>query len=120
MSEESTGTPDIEPADAPSVPSEVDAMGLEKRRTVVGGQYGATVRKQLTVYGIFLAVMVAVVIGFLTVVGGIDNRDIALEDTGPWTQAAASQDAPRDIDFQRNGPEDTIPADKIVNDVVNH
>lgn len=94
-------------------PSEVDAMGNDKRRAVVGKQYGATVRKQVTVYGIFLAITAALVIAFLTVVSSVDNAEIALEDTGPWTEASASQDAPRDIDFPCNGPDNTIPRDQI-------
>jgi hypothetical protein len=91
----------------------VDAMGQDKRRQVVGQQYGATVRKQLTVYGIFLAVVVGIVIAFLTVVSGIDNREMPLEDTAPWTAADAELEAPRDIDFPRNGPQDTIPEEEI-------
>ena len=71
--------------------NDLDLMGNDKRRTVVGEQYGATVRKQLTVYGIFLAVSVGLVIAFLTVVSSIDNAEIALEDTAPWTQASAEQ-----------------------------
>jgi len=94
-------------------PSGVDAMGQDKRRKVVGQQYGATARKQLTVYGIFLAVVIALGIGFLTVVSSVDNAEIALEDTGPWTEAAATQNAPRDVDFPCNGPLNTIPADEI-------
>jgi hypothetical protein len=93
--------------------SDTDAMGQDKRRQVVGQQYGATVRKQLTVYGIFLAVVAGIVIAFLTVVSGVDNRDIPLEDTAPWTAADAQLEAPRDIDFPRNGPQDTIPEDEI-------
>lgn len=96
-----------------SPPTDLDAMGQDKRRQVVGRQYGATVRKQLTVYGIFLAVVAVVVIAFLTVVSSIDNRDMPLEDTAPWTAAEASQEPPRDVDFQRNGPQDTIPEDEI-------
>jgi hypothetical protein len=96
-----------------NAPSEVDSMGLDKRRQVVGQQYGASARKQLTVYGIFLAVVVVLVIAFLTIVNGIDNREIPLEDTAPWTQATASQEAPRDVDFPRNGPQDTIPENEI-------
>lgn len=94
-------------------PSNVDAMGNDKRRQVVGKQYGATVQKQLTVYGIFLAIVAAIVIAFLTVVNGVDNREIPLEDTAPWTAAGAELEAPRDVDFPRNGPQDTIPADEI-------
>jgi hypothetical protein len=105
------------PEDAPDSSAEssgdVDAMGLDRRRPVVGMQYGATVRKQLLVYGVFLAVVAVVVVVFLTVVSNVDNKEIPLEDTAPWTAANASQEAPRDIDFPRNGPQDTIPKDEI-------
>jgi hypothetical protein len=91
---------------------QTDAMGLDKRRTVVGGQYGATVRKQVTVYAIFFAIMVVVLIAIRTVVSNVDNRDIALEDTAPWTQAQ-SQSEPRPTDFPANGPTNTIPVGEI-------
>lgn len=91
---------------------DIDAMGKDKRRGVVGGQYGATKRKQLTVYGIFLAVLAVVAIGGLTVVKGIDNREMPLEETGPWTEATALTE-PRDVDFPDNGPDNTIPAQQI-------
>jgi hypothetical protein len=96
-----------------NAPGDLDSMGLDKRRQVVGQQYGASVRKQLTVYGVFLAVVVVLAIVFLTVVSNIDNREIPLEDSAPWTEATASQEAPRDIDFPRNGPQDTIPENEI-------
>ena len=35
-----------------------DAMGNDKRRQVIGGQYGATVRKRLIVYGVAIAVII--------------------------------------------------------------
>lgn len=95
--------------------SDVDAMGNEKRRIVVGEQYGATRKKKLAIYGGVIAFIAVVVIAFLTVVRGYDNRDMPLTDTAPWTQAGASQEAPRDVDFKRNGPTDTIPTDEIVN-----
>lgn len=94
-------------------PSDLDAMGQDKRRTVVGGQYGATVRKQLTVYGIFLAVLALLIIGGLTVVSSIDNRERELVDTAPWTEADASQEAPRDLDFIANGPCENIDVENI-------
>jgi hypothetical protein len=93
--------------------SDTDALGLEKRRQVVGGQYGATKKKQLVVYGVFLLVSVIVVIGFLTIVSSIDNREMPLENTAPWAQSSAQQEQPRDLDFPANGPVDTIPADEI-------
>ncbi len=90
-------------------------MGNDKRRQVIGGQYGATVRKRIVVYGIAVAVIVGAVILSLTVVSNIDNKEIPLENTAPWAAADATPEPPRDVDFSRNGPLDTIPNDEIVN-----
>ena len=91
-------------------------MGNDKRRTVVGQQYGATVRKRLIVYGAAVGVIVLIIIGFLTIVTSLDEREVALEDTAPWTQVEASeQNPPRDVDFKANGPTDTIPESEIEN-----
>ena len=97
--------------------SDVDAMGNDKRRAVIGGQYGASVRKRLVVYGLAVAVVIGLVIVSLTVVSNVDNKDIALKDTAPWTEAEGSLDAPRDLDYIRSGPgeQNTIPPDDIVN-----
>jgi len=92
-----------------------DAMGNDKRRQVIGGQYGASVKKRLLIYGIAVAVIIGAVILSLTVVSNVDNKEIPLEDTAPWTSAEASTDPPRDVDYNRNGPNDTIPNDEIVN-----
>lgn len=104
-------------------PSDVDAMGNDKRRPVIGQQYGATVRKRLLVYGAVVAVVVIAVVVFLTVVTGYDNRDQPVEDTAPWAQADNTE-PPRDVDFKANGPrvcpapcssDITMPADEILN-----
>jgi hypothetical protein len=104
--------------------ADLDAMGNDKRRQVIGRQYGATVRKRLLVYGVFVAVIVVAIIAFLTVVSSYDNRDIELKDTAPWTQAGALQSPPRDIDFKANGPRHcpqpcssdvTMPEENILN-----
>ena len=97
--------------------SDVDAMGSDKRRAVIGGQYGASVRKRLIVYGLAVAVAVGLVIVSLTVVSNVDNKDIALKDTGPWTEAEGPLEQPRDLDYIRSGPGDrnSIPPEDIVN-----
>lgn len=95
--------------------SDLDAMGNDKRRSVIGQQYGATAKKRLIVYGIAVAVIILVIVAFTTVIRGVDERDIALEQTAPWAQPDSQQDAPRDVDFGRNGPEDTIPPNEIFN-----
>ncbi len=104
---------------------DVDAMGNDKRRTVVGKQYGATLRKRLIVYGAVVGVMILVVIAFLTVVKNIDEREVALKDTAPWSRAGDDAPTPRDVDFKANGPRDntdskgvssgdaTIPAEQV-------
>jgi len=94
--------------------SELDAMGNDKRRPVVGRQYGASARKRLAVYGIAVVVAVVAVVTFMTVISGIDQRDVPIRDTAPWATENAPQVAPRDVDFQRNGPINTIPANEIL------
>lgn len=104
-------------------PSDLDAMGNDKRRPVIGQQYGATVRKRLLVYGAVVGVILIAVVVFLTVVSGYDNRDQPVEDTAPWAKAADNE-PPRDVDFKANGPrvcpapcssDITMPADEILN-----
>ena len=93
--------------------SSIDAMGKDKYRTVIGGQYGASVRKRLLIYGAAVGVIVVVVIVSLTFVKNYDNRKIALKDTAPWTLPGATQSKPRDDDFPPNGPTNTIKAGRI-------
>ena len=59
--------------------------------------------------------VVLVVVAFLTVVSGYDSREVPLKATAPWSAEDAPQEAPRDVDFGRNGPTDTIPANEIFN-----
>lgn len=116
MDEESSRDPKRgEGSDREDLPSEIDAMGKDKRRQVIGKTYGPTVRKQLTLYGIAVALIVLAVVGSLTIVRTIDNEEKPLEDTAPWSQAEVEQIPPRPIDFKANGPTDTVDADKIVN-----
>src|SRR3954452_1846588 len=53
--------------------SEVDAMGKDKRRSVVGHSYGPSKTRQLALYGVFLAVVAALVIGVIFLVGQFDT-----------------------------------------------
>jgi hypothetical protein len=96
--------------------SDVDAMGNDKRRQVIGGQYGASVRKRLIVYGVAVGVVIALIIVSLTVVSNVDNKEIALEPTAPWANADAEQVVPRDVDFPRNGPPQAAQGDNIGGD----
>jgi hypothetical protein len=82
--------------------SDVDAMGLDKRRPVVGQQYGASFAKQATVYGIALAVIVGLVIGGKLAADELDQGPAVNEDKAPWSAADAQQRPPEPIDFPRN------------------
>ena len=95
--------------------SDVDAMGNDKRRAVIGGQYGASVRKRLIFYGAAVGLIIALVIVSLTVVSNVDNKDIALKQTAPWTEAEGSLEEPRDLDFIRGGGTDELDPEDIVN-----
>src|SRR3954468_11505354 len=53
--------------------SDVDAMGHDKRRSVVGNSYGPSKARQLVLYGIFLVVVVALVIGGKLLIDAADT-----------------------------------------------
>jgi hypothetical protein len=65
--------------------SDVDAMGLDKRREVVGHSYGPSTAKQASLYGIFLAIAAAVVIGFILLAGKLDQPPDHVQAKAPWT-----------------------------------
>jgi hypothetical protein len=65
-------------------PSQVDAMGLDKRRPVVGGKYGASFSKQATLYGGALAITAALLIGFILLAKQLDKSPETFPDKAPW------------------------------------
>jgi hypothetical protein len=83
--------------------SDVDAMGLDKRREVIGGTYSPTAGRQLLMYGIFLLVVGAIVTGFLVAANKLDQPPDKYEDKAPWSQADAAQKKPTEIDFPNYG-----------------
>ncbi len=78
--------------------SDTDAMGQDKRREVVGGQYGASAAKQATMYGAALGIIALVVIGFILLVGQLDQAPSNAEDQAPWSDPAASQTDPEPLE----------------------
>jgi hypothetical protein len=81
--------------------SDVDAMGLDKRRQVGGKRYGASPAKQLAVYGGALAVIVALFIGAKLLTDELDKAPAEGEvEPAPW--ADAEQKTPAPIDFPRS------------------
>ena len=78
--------------------SDVDAMGLDKRRQVQGKRYGASPAKQLAVYGGALAVIAALVIGGIIATNELDKAPPEGEvPPAPWADAEQKQPGP--IDF---------------------
>lgn len=79
--------------------SDVDAMGLDKRREVVGGQYSPSVGRRFVTYGIFVAVVAAIVGGLLLAVEEFDQPPEEYKDLAPWAQQGADDTPPPPIDF---------------------
>ncbi len=83
--------------------SDVDAMGLDKRREVVGGSYSPSIARQLTVYGIVIGVVAAIGFGFYLLAKDLDQPPENYKDEAPWSQADAEQIPPAPIDFPEYG-----------------
>src|SRR4051794_10647110 len=78
--------------------SEVDAMGKDKRRPVVGQSYGPSKTRQLALYGVFLAVLAALVVGGIVLVGKLDTpvgKDVP--NSAPGSKPGAKQIQPKPI-----------------------
>jgi hypothetical protein len=86
-------------------PSRSDAMGLDKRRSVVGGQYGVSFGKQATLYGGALAILAVVVIGFVLLAKELDKSPETFPDKAPWATVPSAENNhatdPTEIDLQR-------------------
>ncbi len=72
-------------------PSEVDAMGKEKRREVIGHAYGPSRTSQFKVLGGFLAVVLALVFGLGAIAKKSDEKPKSNPDLAPWSKAEAPQ-----------------------------
>ena len=65
--------------------SDVDAMGLDKRREVIGGSYSASFARQVTLYAIVIAVVVGAGIGIKLLADDLDQPPAKVADQAPWT-----------------------------------
>ena len=83
--------------------SETDAMGRDKRREVIGGRYSPSLGRQAAMYGIFLAVVAAITIGFIVLAGELDKPPNEYKDEAPWARADAPNIKPQPIDFPTYG-----------------
>jgi hypothetical protein len=67
-------------------PSDVDAMGQDKRRQVVGHTYGPSKRRQIMFFVAVAAVLVVIVGGWLTMVSLFDKPPTHFSDRAPWSK----------------------------------
>lgn len=65
--------------------SDVDAMGLDKRRQVTGGSYGPSFARQATLYGAFVAIVIALAFGFKLLADELDQPPETNPAQAPWT-----------------------------------
>jgi hypothetical protein len=65
--------------------SDLDAMGLEKRRQVVGGQYSASLTRQIVTYAIVVAVVIGAAFGLKALAHNLDQPPAKVADQAPWT-----------------------------------
>jgi hypothetical protein len=72
------------------VPSDVDAMGQDKRREVVGHSYGPSARSQIMFFVAVGAVLVVIVGGWLGLVALFDKPPTHFKDSAPWSATPAN------------------------------
>lgn len=65
--------------------SKTDALGLDKRRQVVGQRYSASAGRQVVVYAIVLAVVAGGAFGVKLLVDDLDKAPAKAADKAPWT-----------------------------------
>ncbi|MET0824817.1 MAG: hypothetical protein ABWY79_10690 [Solirubrobacterales bacterium] len=65
--------------------SEVDAMGLDKRREVIGGRYSASATRQILTYAIVVLVVAGAAIGIKLLADDLDQPPKRVADEAPWT-----------------------------------
>lgn len=82
---------------------ELDAMGLDKRRAVIGGRYSPSVPRQVAIYGLFLAGLAVLIIVALIAVNRFDQPPDEYPDSAPWAAESAPEIEPAPVDFPRNG-----------------
>lgn len=73
--------------------SDVDAMGLDKRREVVGHSYSAPLSKQILLYGVFLAVLAGLIFGGKLLIDEADAPPKEYKDEAPWVGNERPPDA---------------------------
>jgi hypothetical protein len=70
-------------------PSDVDAMGQDKRRQVVGHSYGPSKSSQVMFFVAVATILVVVVGGWLALVSAFDNPPEQFSERAPWSTTAS-------------------------------
>ena len=71
--------------------SDVDAMGQDKHRQVVGQRFGLSRARQFLFYGVFLAFVIAAYIGLKAAASSLDKAPAHDADQAPWSKPGAPQ-----------------------------
>jgi hypothetical protein len=86
-----------DPHDTGTEPSDVDAMGQDKRRQVAGGVYGPTRARIVTRFVIFFAVVALLLVGAKIAVDKLDQPPDKVSTEAPWAQPGAGQREPKPL-----------------------
>jgi len=65
--------------------SDTDALGLDKRRQVVGQRYSASAGRQAAIYGIVIAVALGAAFGLKLLVDDLDKAPAHAAEKAPWS-----------------------------------
>jgi hypothetical protein len=75
-------------------PSDVDAMGQDKRREVVGHAYGPSKKSQFAFFAIVGVIVIVLVGGSIAAVNAFDQPEDTYPDEAPWSEEAAANNPP--------------------------
>jgi hypothetical protein len=84
-------------------PSDVDAMGRDKRRQVVGHSYGPSRKSQVIFFVAVAALLVIVIGGYALAIAAFDQPPDSNPDAAPWSEVS---DDPENAAEQAAAPED--------------
>jgi hypothetical protein len=82
--------------DARSKASDVDAMGQDKRRQIVGHAYGPSKKSQVIFFAAIATIVVVIIGGYALAIALFDQPPSDNPDKAPWSQASAKQIPTRD------------------------
>ena len=77
--------------------SDVDAVGKDKRREVVGGKYGPSRTRVIATFATFFAVVAALGVGFYFLAKELDQPPSENPDVSPWSASEAPQQPPKPL-----------------------